>query len=479
MVIRGIIRKLEISLVALACVIGLAATSASAETIRLKNGRVIYADTVRETPTKVEYTIGDSSFAIPRSAVDKIDSGGSPIVSRRDESPTPAPEVPNHFGGAEGIEAAVIHDGEIDTAALADFERSGGNEVAAVANYVAAKRLADAGKFDDAVRYFDRALAYLPNNPVLMGHQAALFIQMARFKEAGDLAERITRIAPDKAFGWGMLGIAAYQLGRPDDAVSAIQHSLALEPNDKNMKDLLVRAQRELAAEAAFTEEASSHFTMKFEGGAAPAALRRQVLETLEVAYNDLVRDLDYAPRESVLVVLYTDKQYFDVTQAPSWAGALYDGKLRLPISGITQVGPDLARTLKHELTHSFIHLITKGRCPTWLNEGIAQVLEPRSAASSGRRLAALYAANRNIPFNQLEGQWGAMPAEVAHVAYDQSLAAADYIQSQYGVSALAGVLKRIGSGQSTELSLRSEVHSGYAGLEHDLADYLRRTYGG
>ena len=70
------------------------------------------------------------------------------------------------------------------------------------------------------------------------------------------------------------------------------------------------------------------------------------------------------------------------------------------------------------------------------------------------------------------------MSTPVATVAYDQSLAVADYIQGTYGVSALAGVLKRIGQGQSSELALRSEVHSGYAGLERDLADYLKRTYG-
>jgi len=67
-----------------------------------------------------------------------------------------------------------------------------------------------------------------------------------------------------------------------------------------------------------------------------------------------------------------------------------HDGKLRIPVSGVQSVTPELARVLKHELTHSFISQMSSNRCPTWLNEGIAQMEEGKSSGANGHQLAQL-----------------------------------------------------------------------------------------
>src|SRR5437660_2481667 len=43
-----------------------------------------------------------------------------------------------------------------------------------------------------------------------------------------------------------------------------------------------------------------------------------------------------------MVVTLYTQKQFFNITEAPSWAGGLNDGKLRIPIQGVTSMTPEL-----------------------------------------------------------------------------------------------------------------------------------------
>src|SRR5258708_11798129 len=58
--------------------LALALASASGDTIHLKNGRTIVADSVREKGNHYEYEVGDDSYAIPKSAVDHIDPGGMP-----------------------------------------------------------------------------------------------------------------------------------------------------------------------------------------------------------------------------------------------------------------------------------------------------------------------------------------------------------------------------------------------------------------
>jgi len=166
------------------------------------------------------------------------------------------------------------------------------------------------------------------------------------------------------------------------------------------------------------------------------------------------------------------------VTQAPAWTSALNDGKIRIPISGISAVTPALAHVLRHELTHSFIAQITHGRAPTWLNEGIAQVEEGRSSAQFGPRLAALYASGRQVPLSQFEASFQGYSSAEAAVAYAESLAAVEYIRDNYGWSDVARLLKRLSEGQSVESALRSTIRCGYAELETELTAYLKKNYG-
>src|SRR5581483_8754112 len=207
-------------------------------------------------------------------------------------------------------------------------------------------------------------------------------------------------------------------------------------------------------------------------------ALRGQILTVLEADYDDLVRDLGMPPRDNILVTLYTETAFFDVTHAPSWVGALNDGKLRIPVSGLTSVSPELARVLKHELAHSFIMKLSGGRCPPWLNEGIAQFLEPKNLGSDGHQLALLYKAQQNIPFNVLEGSFVTFSGAKAYVAYAESLAAVSYINDSYGLSDVQRILERLSQGNSTEAALRATLHSDYGQFEMDLGRYLADKYG-
>jgi hypothetical protein len=220
------------------------------------------------------------------------------------------------------------------------------------------------------------------------------------------------------------------------------------------------------------------HFTLHYEGHQTSESLRAQILQALESDYDDLVRDLGNPPRDNILVTLYTEQAFFDVTQAPTWSGAMNDGKLRIPISGLSSLTPELAHVLKHELAHSFITQLSAGRCPPWLHEGIAQFVEPRSLGGAGRQLTQLFKAQHNIPLNVLEGSFLQFSGTQAYVAYAESLAAVSYINDSYGMSDVQRILQRISQGSSTEAALRATIHSDYGQLESDLTKYLVDKYG-
>src|SRR5207245_10948921 len=135
---------------------------------------------------------------------------------------------------------------------------------------------------------------------------------------------------------------------------------------DPDVARALQKAQRDLDVENSFREGRSAHFDLHYYGEAAPE-LARDVLRALEGDFEDISAALNYTPREPISVTLYTNQLFRDITRAPSWAGALNDGRIRVPVQGLNRVTPELAPVLKHELTHSFITAKTHGRCPTWL----------------------------------------------------------------------------------------------------------------
>src|SRR5258707_6647413 len=191
-----------------------------------------------------------------------------------------------------------------------------------------------------------------------------------------------------------MLGYAQFASDRTKEAVTSWKRSLELRP-DAKVEQFLAKAQREEKVESDFTQGESSHFVLHYEGRQTSEALRGQILAALESDYDDLVRDLGNPPRDSILVTLYTEQAFFDVTHAPTWSGAINDGKLRIPVSGLSSMTSELAHVLKHELAHSFITQLSGGRCPPWLHEGIAQFLEPKALSGDGRQLSQLYKAQR------------------------------------------------------------------------------------
>jgi tetratricopeptide (TPR) repeat protein len=458
----------------------LAALPAPAEVIHLKNGRTIWADQVRENKDHVEYDLGEDTYGIPKSSVDHVDAGGvAPVHGSSGASgnvPEITPTAPS-FNHEADVAEKVIRDGKVDPEALAGLAQTGNSEIAATAYFLAGKQESDHGNFPQAKRYYESALRFQPDNATLLIYYAATLMRTGHAAEALSYAQHAANIAPDSPDAIAMLGFVQFASDHTPDAIRSWKKSLALRP-DATVSQYLARAERESSAESDFSQRESSHFNLHFEGKDSSENFRRDLLATLDSEYDDLVRDLGYSPHNNIAVTLYTQQAFFDVTRAPSWSGAINDGKLRIPVSGVHSVTPELARILKHELTHSFVSQMSGNRCPTWLNEGIAQIEEGKSAASYGHQLAQLFAAGREIPFNVLESSFMNFSAPEATIAYAESLAATEYIRDAYGVSEVARILERLSQGSSTEAALRATVHADYRQLRDEMMRQLKEKYG-
>ena len=450
---------------------------AQADIIHLKNGDAIYADQTKQIGNGTEYQKGDDSYTIPNSVVQSVEktvAPPAPASVATQQLPAYTPETPAR--GEEHFLDEILHGGKVDRNALLEIDSHGNRDETAIAFYIAGKQEFHSGDYSSARRDFENALRNDPQNPAILNFYASLLVKTANARQAIIYAEQAVAQAPDSADAYAVFGYAQYAADRPKEAIQSWKKSLALRP-DASIRQVLARAQREKYVETDYSERETGHFVLHYEGAQSSEALRGQILETLESAYQDLAREFGSEPRSSVSVVLYTNQAFFDVTHARAWVGALNDGKIRVPLRGMTAMTPGLARVLRHELTHSFIDQVTMGRCPQWLHEGIAQMLEPRSL-NGGVTLVQLFKGDREIPLNSLESGFSMLSSTQAELAYAESLATVSYIRDRYGMSDVLRILDRLGQGESVEAALRSTIHCDYRQLQEETGTALIHQFG-
>ena len=478
----------------------LSAVNAPADVIILKNGRRIVAESVTEVGDKVIYERSGGDVTIPKSLVERIEKGG--YVPRRSRSAPrrgtgdldpgkqlsaeirlPGPDT--NVNPIRDIES-IVRDGAVDEQrlrALATMANTGELERQNAVNayLVAASFEARQQRFNQASKWAEQALRLSRRdfNALFLAAQIDMIRQ--QYGEAIDhllLAQRIEPQSPDVL---SLLGHAYYYSEGPEKASRYWKQAQALRPDEKlakKLQKLIQQAEREGQVEGAFAHARSGQFILHWEGSEVSNPFSREILATLEQQYRDLEFALDYSPREPIMVILYTARQFMDITQAPGWVGALNDGKIRVPVAGLSSVTGELASVLKHEMVHSFVYRQVQGRCPTWLHEGLAQMESGDSLSRTGPALAKIYSESRQIPLAELEGSFMGFDSSRARLAYSESLAAVAMIRDQYGSYQLPHLLKLLGQGSSMTVAIRSALRVDYEDLDAELGNYLNRRFG-
>ena len=482
-----------IMLLVIACVISL-----RADVIYLKNGMYLKVHGAREKDGQVEYWIGGTRYTIAREAVDRIEagsgpassgSGGSSAVQDLTRRPQPSGNTPPHdklsmprLAGPNQAdrywnslrERFVVND-SIDEMRLAEIERDPDSRASTNSYYLAGVMELQRGNPERASKYFAQAIQISPDRLELLEWNAIALGNQGRYAEAARELEHATALQPNSADLQRLLGLTEYNADRTGDAIVAWKRAEAISADPATQR-LLKKAERELEVEEKSRRKESRHFTLRYQGDRNSADLQQQLVDTLEQQFADLSRQLGYEPGENIIVILYTQKEFTDITEAPSWAGALNDGKLRIPMGGINGMNSELQRVLKHELTHSFVNSLAAGRCPTWLNEGLAQAMEPRSSSQYAPQLAQLFQQKKEIPLGILEHSFTRFSALQAEVAYAESLSAVDYLRDRYGLGEIVRMMRNIGSGEPVEEALKRSTGQDYDGFQQRIGEYLQAS---
>jgi hypothetical protein len=300
------------------------------------------------------------------------------------------------------------------------------------------------GAAEEAATDFGQALRLDAANPLALLGAGAAANMRGRADDARQYLAGALKAQPSLTAAALLLGEILYREADLQGAIDVYEQALARAPGDAKLTARLEAWRREAAVHDSLSTRLAAHFTILFEGPA-DQPMAGRVSDMLEAIYWQVGGALGAYPPGVLTVVLYSKEQFRDVTQSPSWAGGLYDGRIRVPVAGRVDER-DLRRVLTHEFTHAVIHSLAPRGVPQWLNEGLAVLME-----RGGGQASALEAGDAPPPLARLEGSFDKLSPDEARTAYATSAAATQALLDRGGPMVIYNLLTNLGSGMRFE----------------------------
>jgi tetratricopeptide (TPR) repeat protein len=305
-------------------------------------------------------------------------------------------------------------------------------------------------KFEQSDENFVKAMELYQEEPVYALLRGICNYHLKKYDVARYELERARTLKADSAEVLYYLGLVEYETENRVRAMELWDSALKLSPGRKEIVELIAKSRKETAVESRMDRGHSSRFDLSYDPGV-DTGFALAILDVLESAANQVGSELGLFPEARVPVGIYKRDDFKTVTDSPDWAGGFYDGKIRLPFGALKEITPVMRGVLFHEYAHVVIFELTRGNCPLWLNEGIAEMFgrmqHNRPMAEYGR------AARRKTfaDFRKLESGFSSLSTADAALAYQQSYALVNYMVTNYGWHSIKLILSELGSGRTID----------------------------
>jgi tetratricopeptide (TPR) repeat protein len=444
---------------------------AGADVIYLANGNVLVVEKAWEEGAEVQYQSGGKVQSLPKSAVKRIqaqkalpspDGGSVKYGIAIDDRSAIAVEkpIPSKSTGLRGNSSPVSKEllGRLrDNLKSSPSDLQAKSELAQALNSLASLQAAQ-GDLAAAKSSLEEALTLDRKDIATLANLAAVNFRTGNYRASEDLLLACLGLGSRDQSLHSLLGEAYYAQDKVAEAINQWTEALRLAP-DPEISARLEKARRESGVHSELGVLQSAHFILRYDRKVSDYQLGQQMLTALEGLYRKLSSELISQPPATVAVILYPDQAYFDITRAPSWSGALFDGKIRVPTRGLSFVTPELSAVLVHELTHAFIRSLPGRGCPSWFNEGVAQFQEGKSVSGQRKWLETLKKEGQLIPLMGLKGSFAGMPAATASLAYHEGLAAVEFLVASAGKDSIRRILDLMGQNYNFESAFQDAVH--------------------
>lgn len=230
---------------------------------------------------------------------------------------------------------------------------------------------------DETEKEIKELLKLRPNDSDIVIKAATAYQKTENLMAAIQTLQGYIERVPNDFNANSILAHLLYQNGNLTDSRYYVNRCLESKPKDEKTLAFLKKLDKEACVEANTNSFSGKHFEL-----VCPESFSdewaEELLEHLEAAYEEVGSKLAYYPEQKAQVLLLQTNDFKTVHDLPDWAGGLYDGKIRLPVPN--NIKPKaLKGAILHEYTHHVAYLASSGRCPIWLNEGLAQIFEKDS----------------------------------------------------------------------------------------------------
>jgi tetratricopeptide (TPR) repeat protein len=249
----------------------------------------------------------------------------------------------------------------------------------AFAHYKVAELFMEAHDTAAAGAAFRRAWGLDSSQAAYGLHAVSLSLRAFQLEAALTQVDEILALHPESSSGHLLRGDILNLLDRLDESLAAYELAVVradeVEGGNAAVKTAAVlgrdRTKRQLEVERDYISEETAYFVVRHP----PASDHLRLVGVLERARIEVCHALGDFPTHKALVVLYPPEAFRAVTGTHDWVGGLFDRKIRLPIADLDQGGEQVETAFRHEFSHLMVSQWNP-RCPTFVNEGLAQVME-------------------------------------------------------------------------------------------------------
>ncbi len=274
----------------------------------------------------------------------------------------------------------------------------------------------------DAVPILEDVLVAGPQ-PLALKGIGYCYLQKKDWWSATSYLDRYLEQKASDPEGYILLAEAKESLGSYDEALQLTQKAKDLttltsdesKDLDKREKTLAVRAEEGVNQ----VEMQAGFFLLRYQSPEHQYLIPNS-LEQLQNTVQSLVQTLGFNYPEAIEVVFHKAENFKGATHGPSWAAALYDGRIRIPILKDQPFNEAFEVILRHEVTHAMLsEQSLRRKLPTWFQEGLAQVAECPSLCWHHRFESGPV---QFLPLEDFSGNFMNLTSSEAKLAYDQSL---------------------------------------------------------
>ena len=296
------------------------------------------------------------------------------------------------------------------------------------------------GEYSKALKLLEKAMALAPGDSLIAKNLSTVYFGFAgsligqgKYQQALELTNNAVDFLPNDPAILYMRAESFYYLNQNDSAIACIGKAYAGEPSYPGITARLDELESRCRSEEGLETSQTGYFDIKFEGGE-NREMADRILFMLEKIRDSQGAQFSWQAQRTISVVLYNDKQFSDITHLASWAGAAFDGKIRVPIANYRNDVGVLEKVLIHEFVHALLFEIGGKKFSGWFNEGLAQYQEGQQADD------LVY-----IPLSDLSGSFIDLDKQDAVNAYRASLSAVSFLVEDNGWDLVKLFINKLG----------------------------------